>query len=241
MDGSRVGLFQVVAMKCINNSCDVSISQDLKQSALGILMSRLGGYISAEQAARQCQSVIGTYKPAEWINEILAISAYPVGYYHPVPRVENLPTSPLSTRSKARSWTPYEDQRLLAGVWRFGVNNWPMVARFVGNRRTRGQCAQRWNRGLNPTIDKGPWTETEEERLLSLVTEHGDKSWTRIAALMGHRSDVQCRYRYQQLKKKRQIGALSPTADDADQLDLGKEIWSDLWLDGDGCEQPVVY
>jgi len=29
-----------------------------------------------------------------------------------------------------------------------------VVASFVGNGRTRAQCAQRWSRGLNPKICK---------------------------------------------------------------------------------------
>ena len=108
-----------------------------------------------------------------------------------------------------------EDQRLLAGVWKFGLNNWPLVARFVGNGRTRNQCSQRWNRGLNPVLFKGPWTEEEDEKLVALVKEFGEKSWKRIASVLGNRSDVQCRYHFQQIQKKEDGGEarhdVSPT------------------------------
>ena len=36
---------------------------------------------------------------------------------------------------------------------------------------------------------------------MTLVGQFGDKSWTRIASIMKRRSDVQCRYHYQQMIK----------------------------------------
>jgi hypothetical protein len=94
-----------------------------------------------------------------------------------------------------------EDQRLLAGITRFGPDNWAPVAAFVGNGRTRSQCAQRWNRGINPSISKEPWTVGEEEELKRLVKLNSESSWHKIAGELGNRSDVQCRYHYIQMQK----------------------------------------
>ena len=107
---------------------------------------------------------------------------------------------------KTRPWTTPEDVRLLAGIYRYGLDNWSTVAFFVGNGRTRGQCAQRWSRGLNPRLSKDTWSADEERLLLMLVRRFGDKAWTRIAAIIGHRSDVQCRYHYQQMVKGKGSG-----------------------------------
>jgi hypothetical protein len=113
------------------------------------------------------------------------------------------PASTISgkTRRASRAWTQYEDQRLLAGIYHHGIENWTLISKYVGNGRTRSQCSQRWYRGLNPKIRKDQWSPDEENRLMALVREHGEKSWTAIASLLGNRSDVQCRYRYFQLQK----------------------------------------
>jgi hypothetical protein len=71
----------------------------------------------------------------------------------------------------------------------------------VGNNRTSSQCSQRWQRGLDPRISRGRWTAEDEAKLLKLVAQFGEKSWIRISAAMGNRSDVQCRYRYLHLQR----------------------------------------
>jgi hypothetical protein len=110
-------------------------------------------------------------------------------------------TRPGAQRQRARIWTESEDQRLIAGLHRYGLDNWPAIAEFVGNGRTRSQCAQRWNRGLNPDLCKGPWTGADEDKLESLVARYGEKSWKKVSSHFGNRSDVQCRYHYQQQQR----------------------------------------
>lgn len=102
---------------------------------------------------------------------------------------------------KSRPWSPIEDTRLLAGIIRYGLENWSTVAMFVGNDRTRAQCSQRWSRGLNPRISKDTWSTEEENLLIQLVQQYGDKSWTKISSMLGNRSDVQCRYHFHQISK----------------------------------------
>jgi hypothetical protein len=105
------------------------------------------------------------------------------------------------SRKKTQPWTAIEDNRLLAAIHRYGTDDWRLVASFVGSNRSRGQCSQRWFRGLDPRISRGRWTEDEEVELLRLVREHGDRSWIRISNALGNRSDVQCRYRYLQIQR----------------------------------------
>jgi len=104
-----------------------------------------------------------------------------------------------------RSWTLKEDHRLIKAIHLFGVDDWSDVVKFVGNGRTRAQCVQRWRRGLNPHLSKQRWTAEEEERLLCLVKKHGKNGWAHISRLLGNRSDVQCRYRYIQMKKDNKV------------------------------------
>jgi hypothetical protein len=106
-------------------------------------------------------------------------------------------------RHKTKQWTAVEDARLLAGIRKHGLENWSSVARFVGSGRSRSQCSQRWQRGLDPRISRSPWTAREDTILRSLVAQYGEKSWIRVSTELWNRSDVQCRYRYMQLQKMR--------------------------------------
>jgi hypothetical protein len=104
-------------------------------------------------------------------------------------------------RRAAIRWSPDDDAKLIAAVQLHGTDNWGRVAQAVGGR-TRGQCSQRWNRGLDPKLNKENWCEEEEQKLIDAVGIHGTKAWIKVAAEMGNRSDVQCRFRYLFLCKK---------------------------------------
>jgi hypothetical protein len=117
---------------------------------------------------------------------------------------EPLPSGPLTAAERKRrpnSWTAAEDNRLLCAMHRFGTRSWPVIAAFVGNNRTRSQCAQRWRRGLDPRISKAEWSAADDLKFANLVALHGQDGWTAVSQRMGNRSDVQCRYRYLQLKR----------------------------------------
>ncbi|OHT04890.1 Myb-like DNA-binding domain containing protein [Tritrichomonas foetus] len=105
-------------------------------------------------------------------------------------------------RRKINPWNQVEDFRLLAGIHKYGLDNWLAVSKFVGNSRTRAQCSQRWNRGLDPNLKKCRWTYEEERQLLELIKVYGVKAWTQISQKLGNRSDVQCRYHYNQMLKQ---------------------------------------
>ena len=106
-------------------------------------------------------------------------------------------------RQKAKPWSPEEDEILKQAVKEF-PNDWGAVVARVGNGRTKAQCAQRWNRVVNPAICKANWTLEEEEKLMKAVSIIGEKSWTRVANQLGNRTDVQCRFKYFHIKNKLQ-------------------------------------
>jgi hypothetical protein len=76
------------------------------------------------------------------------------------------------------------------------------VSAFVGGGRSRAQCSQRWVRGLDPRISKGQWSAQQEERLVEIVRTRGSHMWSQIAAELGNRSDVQCRYHFFQMYRE---------------------------------------
>ena len=104
-------------------------------------------------------------------------------------------------RRRTRQWTQEEDDRLRAATALLGTTKWQIIAQYVGNGRNQSQCSQRWQRVLDPRLKKTQWTEEEDNKLEELIKKFGTQRWMKIASIFGDRSDVQCRYRYQQLKK----------------------------------------
>ena len=134
-------------------------------------------------------------------------------------------------RKKFQNWTITENNRLLAGILKFGLDNWTAIAKFVGSKRSRSQCNQRWTRSIDPNLSKSPWTIEETNKLCLLVKQHGDKAWTLISSLMGNRSDVQCRYHYNQISKRNRKRKIHPQYDSMEfinNIELESTIVPDL-------------
>ncbi|OHT07852.1 hypothetical protein TRFO_23799 [Tritrichomonas foetus] len=172
--------------------------EDGKEEIKNAFQEFLSGNISREPVAEVLEKHIGTINPLERIEAILSMSDTPLssngngdGSFDGISAI----------RKKTRPWSTVEDMRLLAGVHRYGLDNWILVSKFVGNGRTRAQCAQRWCRGLDPKICKEQWSPEEEQKLLTLLRTYKNRGWTNVAAGMGNRSDVQCRYHFLQMQR----------------------------------------
>lgn len=158
-----------------------------------VLDSFVFGRISQNDAANIFIQTIGNSSPIARVAQILSVPMSPLSE-HAMPHM-----SSLTRTKKTKPWTAIEDTRLLAAIHMYGLEAWGTVAKFIGNSRTKAQCAQRWSRGLDPRIAKIHWSQEEDEMLLASVERHGVKCWTLIASEIPSRSDVQCRYRYKQL------------------------------------------
>lgn len=176
--------------------CISSKSHQALDSVAVALQSYLTEKMSFNDLSQTVFNLVGNCRPLEHLKAVVDTGP------DPIPCPDDIATSEGGARRRNRTWTPYEDQRLLAGILKNGIENWTPISKFVGNGRTRSQCSQRWYRGLNPKISKEQWSQEEEAKLMKLVEELGTGSWTKIAAKMGNRSDVQCRYRYKQLSKE---------------------------------------
>lgn len=166
---------------------------NLMQHLSNLLNQFIHGNLNYHEISNFSRSILSNSTPIEKLQEILTISDFPIEF-------KPLNNEYLSRKS-FRNWTSSEDTRLLAGMLKYGSESWTSISKFVGNNRTRSQCSQRWNRGLNPRISKESWTPDEDRFLISLVQRYGEKSWTRVSASMSSRSDVQCRYRYYQITR----------------------------------------
>jgi hypothetical protein len=185
---------------------DEVTTRTIPRSAVSDCVTALTHLISGAwpyaRAAAVCLDNLNTVEPALRIQTILSIAG---GSETPPPPM------PKNLSRRCRLWTQDDDVRLLAGIHRHGLGDWKRIAQFVGHNKSSSQCSQRWSRAINPSLRKEQWTVHEDEDLWELVKRIGQHSWAKVAQHMKSRSDVQCRYRFEQLKKVRRFGEPPPT------------------------------
>ncbi len=105
-------------------------------------------------------------------------------------------------RAVIQKWTAEEDSLLLDAIQKYGTKNWITIANAV-KTKTKEQCHQHYHRVMNPVLNKTPWTDEEDTKLLGLVQRYGTSAWKQIStSLDSTRSDTKCRERYFMLMKK---------------------------------------
>ncbi|KAJ4891998.1 myb domain protein 25 [Raphanus sativus] len=91
-------------------------------------------------------------------------------------------------RSKAKGpWSAEQDAVLTRLVKKLGARNWTLIARGIPGRSGKS-CRLRWCNQLDPCLKRKPFTEEEENLLMSAHAVHGNK-WSVIAKLLPGRTD----------------------------------------------------
>jgi len=89
------------------------------------------------------------------------------------------------------------------------------VAQHVPGR-TAKQCRERWYLCVDPTIRRDPWTQEEDELLVSLHKEFGN-GWALISQQLPGRTENSVKSRYKSLERKVEKMALKQTQQQAQQ------------------------
>ncbi|KAG7587595.1 SANT/Myb domain [Arabidopsis thaliana x Arabidopsis arenosa] len=116
------------------------------------------------------------------------------------------------TKVKRGPWSPEEDIKLISFIQKFGHENWRSLPKQSGLLRCGKSCRLRWINYLRPDLKRGNFTLEEEETIIKLHHNYGNK-WSKIASQLPGRTDNEIKNVWHTHLKKRLVQS-SGTADE---------------------------
>lgn len=112
---------------------------------------------------------------------------------------DSVPSSPKNSKSKRKLFTKKEDQLLTIAAIKYNQESWSKIAQSVPGK-TPKQCRDRWVNYLQPPLNLGPWSDSEDKLLVSLVNKYGTH-WTKMKTSFPSRSTNSIKNRWYWLYK----------------------------------------
>ncbi|KAF3323154.1 transcription factor [Carex littledalei] len=107
-------------------------------------------------------------------------------------------------------WSPEEDQRLRDYILKNGLGCWSAVPTKAGLQRNGKSCRLRWINYLRPGLKRGMFSPEEEEIVITLQAQLGNK-WSQIAMHLPGRTDNEVKNHWNSYLKKRVTKGNGPT------------------------------
>mmetsp|Transcript_527 Transcript_527/g.978 ORF Transcript_527/g.978 Transcript_527/m.978 type:complete len:580 (+) Transcript_527:454-2193(+) len=98
-------------------------------------------------------------------------------------------------------WSSEEDELLLKFMSSPHPKNWADIAAKVPGR-TAKQCRERWSLNLDPSINRGAWTQEEDELLIKLHAQLGNR-WAEIKRHLNGRTENGVKTRFKSIERAR--------------------------------------
>mmetsp|Transcript_17071 Transcript_17071/g.29343 ORF Transcript_17071/g.29343 Transcript_17071/m.29343 type:complete len:569 (+) Transcript_17071:307-2013(+) len=97
-------------------------------------------------------------------------------------------------------WSEEEDKALRETMNQLqGETDWIEIAKSVVGRSAK-QCRERWNGTLDPSINRGEWTQDEDAILMKEFATHGSR-WTTISLALPGRTENVIKARFKSLER----------------------------------------
>jgi len=103
----------------------------------------------------------------------------------------------IKVGNKTGAWSKDETEQLrqiLSGLDCKDPSTWELASKAMGYSRNMKQIKTRYDNFLDPTLKHGPWTKEEDDNLLRLQSEYGNK-WKKFESILVGRSSDRIRRR----------------------------------------------